>query len=53
MERGFIGDRDVVTTINLFKRFSSYSRCREPGVSRTPPSSAKLRAERFMCEALT
>jgi len=31
---GFIGDRDVVATVNLYMRFSSkYSRCGEPGVS--------------------
>jgi len=33
----FIGDRDVVATINLYKRFMFYSRCGEPGVSLNAP----------------
>jgi len=35
---GFIGNRDVIATINLYMRFSSkYSRCGEPGVSPNAP----------------
>ena len=35
---GFVEDRDVVATVNLFKRFSSYySRCGELGVSPNAP----------------
>ena len=34
----FIGDRDVVATVNLYKKFTSkYSRCGEPGVSPNAP----------------
>jgi len=33
----FIGDRDVVATINLYKKSSSYSRCGEPGVLLNAP----------------
>jgi len=34
----FIGDRDVVATINLYKKLTSkYSRCGEPGVSPNAP----------------
>jgi len=33
-----IGDRDVVATINLYRKFTSkYSRCGEPGVSLNAP----------------
>jgi len=34
----FVGDRDVVATVNLFKKFSSkYSRCGVPGVAPNAP----------------
>jgi len=34
---GFIGDRDVVATINLYKRFTLHSKCGEHGVSLNAP----------------
>ncbi len=34
---GFTGDRDVIATVNLYKRFTSHSRCGEPGVSPNTP----------------
>jgi len=39
----FIGDRDVVATVNLFKRFASYSRCGGLGVSPNAPSPVRTR----------
>ena len=32
-----IGDRDVVATINLYKKFAFHPRCEEPGVSLNVP----------------
>uniref|UniRef100_A0A7C4BCL2 Cas12f1-like TNB domain-containing protein n=1 Tax=Ignisphaera aggregans TaxID=334771 RepID=A0A7C4BCL2_9CREN len=34
---GFVGDRDVVATINLYKRFTLHSKCGEHGVSLNAP----------------
>ncbi len=35
---GFIGDRDVIATVNLYRRFlSKHPRCGEPGVSPNAP----------------
>ena len=35
---GFVGDRDVVATVNLYKKFTSkYSRCGVPGVALNAP----------------
>ena len=35
----FIGDRDVVAVVNLYKKYTSHSRCGEPGVSPNVPKS--------------
>jgi putative transposase len=35
---GFIGDRDVIVTVNLYRRYMSrYSRCGVPGVAPNAP----------------
>jgi len=35
---GFVGDRDLVATVNLYRKYvSKYSRCGEPGVSLNAP----------------
>ena len=34
---GFTGDRDMIATVNLYKRFASHPRCGEPGVSLNAP----------------
>jgi len=41
---GFTGDRDVVATINLYRKYSSNPGCGVSGCPRTPPSPMKPRA---------
>jgi len=36
------GDRDVVATINLYKKFTLYSRCGAPGVALNTPEQMQL-----------
>jgi len=39
---GFMGDRDIVATINLYKRFSSkYSRCGGLGIPLNAPKQVQ------------
>jgi transposase len=41
----FVGDRDVIATVNLYRKYvSNYSRCGSPGWPRTPPSPMRTRA---------